>query len=49
MYSKCQKCGKKLTDRKVSKEDMDRNVGTALLHIITGILLTGKTTAYLGK
>lgn len=35
--------------RKASKEDMDRNVGTALLHIITGILLTGKTTAYLGK
>lgn len=34
---------------KASKEDMDRNVGTALLHIITGILLTGKTTAYLGK
>lgn len=42
MYSKCQKCGKKLTDPV-------RNAGTALLHIITGIPLTGKTTEYLGK
>lgn len=49
MYSKCQKCGKKLTD----PESIKRGYGPECWNSLTAhyyrSLLTGKTTEYLGR